>query len=323
VSDDLEILCIGDKVEDPTHSIVNEYENKYPGIVKLQLQEGRGIGGARNLGLDLAEGEYIMFSDADDYVSPFILEKCINALNEYDADFVCAGFERVSESGKKFSSELAGGKIDIIELTPQNIPRLAFIYSAPWGKLFKKELIGNNRFTDDPISAYEDLMFHLFIYPGAKKYIRLPEILYHYIVYEQSSISTVSQERTQTFRRDLADVRKQYLSSDRSAGLSDSKKIAFIKMLDIVAVIHAGIADAHRTANDRSVNMQNFCKGVKEYLNLNFPDWRKIKLRPYEQFTLRCCLVWTAKILYKLNIFWIAMRFYNRMIKTLHIDIKW
>ena len=315
VSDEFEILCIGDKVDDPSHGIVNSYAQKYPGKVSLHLQEGRGIGGARNLGLDLAKGEYIMFSDADDYVSPDILKKCTDVLLEYDADFVTVGFERIKESGKKLSSELKVQDVCVIDLTPVNVPRLAFIFTAPWGKLFKRELIGDSRFTDDPICAFEDLMFHMFIYPKAKRYVMLPEILYHYIVYEESSISTASRERTLTFRKDLAALRQKYLS--------DNQPAEYLKMLDIVAMIHAGISDAHRSAEDKTVNLRKFCKEIKAYLNENFPDWRKIKINPYGKFTMRCLMVWVAKTAYRMNIFWIFVRIYNLMIKTLHIDVKW
>jgi len=214
---------------------------------------------------------------------------------------------------------MAVKEISAIELTPLDIPRLAFFFTAPWGKLFTRELIGDSRFTDDPICAYEDLMFHLSVYPKAKKYVQLPEILYHYIVYQQSSISTASEQRTQTFRRDLTAVKNQYFSND----LPEEKKAAFFRMLDIVAMIHAGIADAHRSAEDPTVNLKEFCKGAKKYLNENFPNWRKIKMMPYGKFTLRCKMVWIAKIAYKMNIFWVFIRMYNWMIKTLHIDMKW
>lgn len=317
ISESFEILCIGDKIEDPTHSIVLEYAKKHPATVQLHLQDGRGIGGARNLGLDLAKGEYIMFSDADDYVSTDILEKCINALNEYDADIVCTGFERISESGKKYSSEMRGKTITTFDLTPKNVPRLAFIYPAPWGKLFKRELIGDSRFPDEPISAsaYEDLLFNLAIYPKVKKYVHLPGELYHYIVYPESNISTVSKEKTQAFRSNLAAVRQEYIA----AKLLDQ----YLIMLDLVAMIHAGIANVHRTAEDPSVNLRAFCKEAKMYLNENFPNWRRIKLRPYGQLTLRCGFVWMAKIMYRCNMLWFFIRVYNWMIRTFRVDVKW
>ena len=315
VSDSFEILCVGDKVDDPSHEIIMKYAQKYPGVVQLHLQDGRGVGGARNFGLDLAEGDYIMFSDADDYVSPEMLEKCTSALIEHNADFVCAGFERISESGKKYSSEMSGSEVSVIELVPENVPRLAFIYTAPWGKLFKRELIGESRFTDDPISAYEDLMFHMYIYPKAQRYVLLHETLYYYIVYPQSSISTVSQKRTQTFRNDLTAMKQHYISS----GFPEP----YHKMLDIVAIIHVAIADVHRTAEDSSINLRVFCKEVKKYLDENFPGWRKVKFRPYGHFSTRCAAVWGSKQMHRVNMFWLFIRFYNWMIRALHIDVKW
>ncbi|MCL2819396.1 MAG: glycosyltransferase family 2 protein [Oscillospiraceae bacterium] len=315
VSEKLEILCIGDKVDDPCHSVIEKYVRDFPDVVGLHLQSGRGIGGARNLGLDLAKGEYVMFSDADDYVSPFILEKCTDALVKYDADFITTGFVRVNQSGKKLSSELKVQDVCAFDLTPVNVPRLAFIFTAPWGKLFKREFIGESRFTDDPICAYEDLMFHMSVYPKAKRYVMLPETLYNYIVYEESSISTASEERTLTFRRDLAELKQKYIN--------DRLPAEYLKMLDIVAMIHAGIADAHRSAEDPSVNLREFCKDAKDYLDESFPGWRKIKMMPYGKFTLRCKMVWIAKNMYKANVFWVFIRFYNWVIKNLHIDMKW
>jgi len=160
-------------------------------------------------------------------------------------------------------------------------------------------------------------MFHLSIYPKVQRYVILPEILYHYIVYPQSSISTASNKRTGVFRRDLAAMRQHYADSDAD------RAAAYLGMLDIVALIHAGIADAHRSAEDTSVNMRRFCKEVKNYLDENFPGWRKIKMLPYGRFTLRCKAVWISKQLYRMNMFWIFIKVYNWMIKTFHIDIKW
>jgi len=94
VSDDYEILCCGDRVEDPTHEIIEEYAKKHPGKVQLHLQEGRGPSGARNLGLSLAKGEYIMFVDADDRVASDILAVCEKALIDICADFACFAFYR-------------------------------------------------------------------------------------------------------------------------------------------------------------------------------------------------------------------------------------
>ena len=94
-------------------------------------------------------------------------------------------------------------------------------------------------------------------------------------------------------------------------------------MLDIATLIHVGIADVHRVAENRKILLKDFCAGAKSFMNEYFPGWKKIKLRPYRKTTLRCTAVWAAKQMYRLNIFWIFIRTYNKMIKTLHVDVKW
>jgi len=315
VSDNFEIICVGDKIEDPCHLIVEEYKTNHPGTVELHLQDGRGSGGARNYGLSVAKGEYIMFTDADDYVEPTILADCEDALCKHNADFVHVGFDRASVDGKLFSSEQSISEIRVVDITEENTARLAFISTAPWGKLFRRDVIADCRFPESPIPCHEDAIFLLSMFPRVKRYAALPKILYHYVVYENSATTSHTQEKTKQFRGYLIDLRERYKTNNVSA--------SYFKMLDVAALIHVGIADAHRTGENTDISVRRFCADAKTFLNRNFPNWRKIKLRSYGQFTLRCTAVWGSKLMYKLNVFWIFIKLYNLMIRTLHIDVKW
>lgn len=315
VTDDFEIICVGDKVEDPTHAIVEEYKRDNPGVVELYLQDGKGSGGARNHGLSAAKGEYIMFADADDHVEPDLLADCHRAISEYDADFVCVGFERISAGGKRFSSEQSVPEIKVVDVEASTAAILTFLSTAPWGKLFKRELISGSKFPESPIPCHEDAVFMLSIYPRVKRYAALPNILYHYIVHDESATTRSTLEKTQRFRG--------YLVALRESFEADVALKPYLKMLDIAALIHVGIADAHRTGENTDISLKAYCADAKAFLNKNFPGWRKIKLRPYGRFTLRCTAVWAAKQMYRLSVFWLFIKAYNLMIKTLHKDIKW
>jgi glycosyltransferase involved in cell wall biosynthesis len=314
-SGSLEILCIGDKVEDESHAVVERYARNHPGLVSLHLQNGRGQGGARNLGLDLAQGEYVMFADADDYVEPAVVRLCMETALESGADFVCVGFDRRDASGRQYSREQTVETLTLIDVKPLGAPRLAFIYPAPWGKLFKRAVIDDRRFPEGPIPAYEDTVFFLSLCPKIRRFAVLPNILYHYVVHEESSITRASLEKTRIFRCSLAALGRDFLKHNLPA--------PYLTLLDLAAFIHVGVADAHRIAECAEVPLPAFCAGARTFLDQSFPGWRRIPLRPWGRFTLRCTAVWFFKLLHQARIFWLFIRMYNLMIKKLHIDVKW
>jgi len=315
-TNDYEILCCGDKVEDPTHEIIEEYAKEHPGKVQLHKQEGRGPSGARNLGLLLAKGEYIMFVDADDTAEPTILTQCEKALADTGADFVCVMFDRVAPDGKRYSHDQSVSGITVRDVTPATAPQMAFLSTAPWGKLFRRSLLSGSTFPEHPVSVYEDCIFMLSIYPKVKRYVMLPNVLYHYLVHEEQGIQTsASVEKATKFRSDMAELKESF----EADGITEP----YMKMLDIAALIHIGIADVHRAAENPHVAVREFCAGAKAFLTKEFPGWRKIKLRPYGKLTTRCTAVWASKLMYKMNMFWLFIKLYNLMIKTFHVDVKW
>ena len=63
-----EVICVNDGSSDNSAQILSEYEQKHPDIFKVITQENQGVGGARNTGIRMAEGEYLAIIDSDDYV---------------------------------------------------------------------------------------------------------------------------------------------------------------------------------------------------------------------------------------------------------------
>ena len=63
-----EIICVNDGSPDNCATILEEYEQKNPEIFKVITQENQGLGGARNVGTALAQGEFVTYLDSDDYL---------------------------------------------------------------------------------------------------------------------------------------------------------------------------------------------------------------------------------------------------------------
>lgn len=156
---DWELILVDDGSPDRSGEICDEYALKDKRI-RVVHQENAGASAARNHGIDIARGEYICFIDSDDYVSPTYLSDF--GVVDYDKDFAIQGLTNVNEKGEILNS-----------LTPEedaNIPiQKMFGYSSLWYlikgpccKLFRSELIKNNRIIFPIEYAYgEDEIFVL------------------------------------------------------------------------------------------------------------------------------------------------------------------
>ena len=106
--EDVEILIVNDGSKDRTAEIGKEYEEKYPGIVKLINKENGGHGDAVNAGLAHASGKYFKVVDSDDWVDRISLMKILNVLKnfeeeEQEVDMLIANYvyEKVGMEHKK------------------------------------------------------------------------------------------------------------------------------------------------------------------------------------------------------------------------------
>lgn len=97
---------------------MKEYVNKDSRIIIIN-QENKGLGSARNRGLEIATGEYVAFLDSDDWVDVDYYEKLYNTATKYNAEIACAGYKRCS--GRKKSSDSNSGMKEFIPKQRINI----------------------------------------------------------------------------------------------------------------------------------------------------------------------------------------------------------
>lgn len=89
----IEIICIDDGSTDNSLAILDKFKSKDDRI-KIIKQKNYGVSMARNNGISEAQGEYIGFVDADDWVDKDFFEKLYNAAQKYNADIATAGYYR-------------------------------------------------------------------------------------------------------------------------------------------------------------------------------------------------------------------------------------
>ncbi|MCR4615103.1 MAG: glycosyltransferase [Clostridiales bacterium] len=115
---DLEVIVVNDGSTDGTQAIIDEYSGKYDFFVPV-YQDNAGVSAARNNGLERATGDFVLFLDSDDVLTPGSLEAFDKALNETGSDVaICRlqSFGAAREVYNEYADRLSGMKnIDIFD----------------------------------------------------------------------------------------------------------------------------------------------------------------------------------------------------------------
>ena len=110
---DYAVITEDDASTDESFSILLEYEKKYPGKFKAVHSEvNKRQGGAKNIGLSLAKGEWIGFIDSDDWILPTMYEKLIGRAEETGADMVGCDYCLTDEHSMKIGKRVENGKAE-------------------------------------------------------------------------------------------------------------------------------------------------------------------------------------------------------------------
>ncbi len=101
-SDEYEIIAVDDCSTDNSYEILQAYEKKYPEkFVALHSEVNHHQGGAKNIGLAVAEGEWLGFIDADDWIVPDYYERLLKRAEETGADMVGCDYNFTDEHSFK------------------------------------------------------------------------------------------------------------------------------------------------------------------------------------------------------------------------------
>lgn len=152
---DFELILVNDGSPDNSGAICDEYAQKDSRVCVFHKENG-GVSSARNLGLDNAQGEYITFCDADDYVTPDWLMAYSDSML-HNTDLAIQGYN-IIDCDKRIIRHLPSQKGNSIEAKHELIISLICqgMYGYLWIKLFRRQIIEENNIRFDIKSAFRE-----------------------------------------------------------------------------------------------------------------------------------------------------------------------
>ena len=150
-----EVIIIDDESPDNSIDIVKKMTKKDDRF-KIISQKNRGLGGARNTGIDNAKGEYLFFLDSDDYIEEDTLEMLVNYMKSKDVDIVVFDYCKVKEDGEVISAPKFGEGVLSKDDAYRKILSLT-ISPMACNKLYKKKLFIENNIYYPEKFLHEDV----------------------------------------------------------------------------------------------------------------------------------------------------------------------
>lgn len=184
---DIEIICVNDCTPDNSMAIVRELAKCDQRIKILNHEKNMGLMWTRRTGYRVAEGDYIVFCDSDDYLPLNSIEKLYFAAAESNADIVCGNHYYITTKGEKRrrENELKYGSSAVCIL--KSLLRHELVHNL-WGKMFKASLFQQNEYrTFEKVTNGEDACLFYQIVRNMKEMIRIEDIVYYYMQNSESS----------------------------------------------------------------------------------------------------------------------------------------
>lgn len=182
---DIEIICVDDGSTDSSLSLLQKYASG-DNRIKILQQENSGAGIARNKGLAMASGKYILFLDSDDFFELDLCENLFYQAEKTEADIILYDADCYEQEKNKFVAVdwlLNRRYFPKKEVFNRNdVPDELFLITAggPWNKLWKRQFLSEHELLFPNMKSLEDVPFVYTAMALAERISIVPKVLAHY-----------------------------------------------------------------------------------------------------------------------------------------------
>ena len=217
-----EVIVINDGSSDSTLSILNSYKKNYSNLIIIDKENG-GPSSARNVGLDIAQGEYVFFFDADDLLEPDALSTMYNTIFEKHSDLLIGKYD-IFNRHTTIEIHNLDDLIELEEIDKYNTDIL-WTFSLS-NKLFRRSIIEKHHLRLPSISYSEDGAFLTQFLYRCSKIVGLDYIIFHYRRYDDMDSITASISPSKI--KDYITAHQMILHSAEESFLRDYPKYSSI-----------------------------------------------------------------------------------------------
>ena len=179
-----EVICINDGSSDKSEEIIDTYKNQKYNITLIK-QKNMGPGAARNTGIDKANGDYIVFIDADDYIDSNFFSRLNDVVQ--DTDIVFIDIMQVNGFGERIKDEIMS---KYSNSSKETLIRYHMTGKIPWGgvrKAVRRKLLTDNEIYFSNIPVGEEALYSFKILRASKEIKFLTGgTAYYYVIHEGS-----------------------------------------------------------------------------------------------------------------------------------------
>lgn len=211
-----EIVIVNDGSTDASESIINKFVNLYPDETIVETQVNQGQSAARNKGVTLATGDYLLFLDSDDYLESNAVIELFNYAKKYDLDLVqgrASYFGDVPKSimimpDEVLNTPICSGPSLLKVWCDSSTSEIGDFRPEVWLMLLKKNIFTSNNIQFALGMLYEDELMVPTLLLNAKKAKAVNIPFYHYRIRQGSTIRTFGERHVAS----KAKLVKEYVS---------------------------------------------------------------------------------------------------------------
>ena len=283
--EDIEIICVNDGSTDKSLDILKDHQKK-DSRIQIISQENKGQSASRNIGLNMAKGEYIYFMDSDDYLVNDAFEQLFSFCKDKEFDFIMFKIIKFDDDTLKeiddnyYSMPYLKERVGMNSFDYSDVDDMALeLCVNPQGKLFRHDFIRDIRFPEGLI--YEDNVFFTHALFKADNIYFYDEFLLNKRRHSTSTTSSISIKSLDTI-----EITNMLLDLCEEYGHPKHKKELYYRIFHNIYQIFKKADESQK---------EEFFKKIKhDYLKSKAKwesdDYFKNKLKAKYKHIYKCCL---------------------------------